>query len=96
MFNNLQAMRGAGFVGFKTIKELRDTKLKEVPGGSGGEDMGVYLVLRLAPNPPVFMDQSIGGHFKKKDPTVSLAELKSNWVDGTLVIYIGKAGAPGK
>jgi len=96
MFDNLQAIRKAGFVGFKTIKELRDTKLNDVPGNPDENDIGVYLVLRLDTNPPVFMSQSIGGHFKKKNPTVSLADLQSNWVEGPLVIYVGKAGAPSK
>jgi hypothetical protein len=33
-----------------------------------------------------------GGHFKGKDPNVPLYELKDNWVDNAIVVYIGKAG----
>lgn len=92
MFSNLNLIKAAGFVGFKTINQLRDTKLEDVPGESP-TDRGVYLVLRTDLNLPVFLEQSIGGHFKGREPTVSIDTLRQNWVDGSFVIYIGKAGA---
>ena len=33
-----------------------------------------------------------GEFFKGKNPNVVLDELKKNWIDDTLVVYIGKAG----
>ena len=41
---------------------------------------------------PRFLDQSIGGHFKGRNPTVTVAELQRAWVDAAIVFYIGKAG----
>jgi len=56
---------------------------------------GVYLVLYLETNPPAFLQTGSGGFFKGKDPNVSIEELKDNWVDDTIVVYIGKAGKDG-
>jgi hypothetical protein len=86
-FNSIEELKKAGFSGFKTMGELfRDNSL--IPS-----IMGVYLVL----NPdysktPDFLQVGSGGHFKGKNPNVSLGELKANWVDNALVVYIGKAG----
>jgi hypothetical protein len=74
-------------VGFKSVRNLRASRCAEVP-----KSPGVYLVLRDPARPPSFLETSSGGHFKDKNPTVSQAELRANWVDGALVIYIGKAG----
>ena len=56
---------------------------------------GVYLVLNLDNKPPEFSQVGTGGHFKGKNPNVSVGELKSNWVDKTIIVYIGKAGKDG-
>ena len=53
---------------------------------------GVYVVLRESESSPQFLSEGTGGFFKGKNPNVSIAELKANWVEGTHVIYIGKAG----
>ena len=85
-FNNLDDIRKAGFIGFKTMQELSvdSSRLPAVKG--------VYLVLNLDKEIPAYLEVGTGGHFKGKNPNVSLAELKANWVDKTLVVYIGKAG----
>jgi len=44
---------------------------------------------------PDFLSESVGGHFKGKNPTVAVGELQSKWVEDALVLNIGKAG-PGK
>jgi hypothetical protein len=86
-FNSIDELKKAGFSGFKTMGELfRDSSL--IPKVKGG-----YLVL----NPdysqtPDFLQVGTGGHFKGKNPNVSLGELKANRVDNALVVYIGKAG----
>lgn len=87
MLKNRAEIEDAGFSGFETIGNLRATGLVAVP-----KKMGVYLVLRLADEPVRFLDISTGGHFKNRDPTVSLNDLHSNWVANTPVLYIGKAG----
>lgn len=44
---------------------------------------------------PVFLEKSVGGFFKGSDPTVPVQELHDNWVDGPIVLNIGKAGGGG-
>lgn len=87
-FNDIEQIKKAGFTGFKTMQELfKDSSL--IP-----KIKGVYLVL----NPTKiseFLTVGTGGHFKKKNPNVSVSELKANWVEGTIVVYIGKAGKDG-
>ena len=57
----------------------------------------VFAASPTSTAPPVFLRQSPAGHFKGEDPTVSITDLQSQWVDGAQVIYIGKAnlGASG-
>lgn len=79
-------MREAGFAGFRTIHELwKDDSV--IP-----KTKGVYFVLYPGNGMPEFVEKGTGGFFKNRDPNVSMAELRSKWVDGTPVIYIGKAG----
>jgi len=48
--------------------------------------------LRPKTTRPCFLDESIGGHFKGKNPTVAVGTLENKWVDDALVLNIGKAG----
>lgn len=50
-------------------------------------------MIRPNPGPPVFLSHSIGGHFKGREPAVSIQELQHAWVSQSVVIYIGKAAA---
>ena len=86
-FDNIDDIRANGFDGFVAIPALQRSKCCEVP-----KKQGVYLILRPSIFSPEFLSESIGGHFKGQTPTVSLSELESKWVDGTLVLNIGKAG----
>ena len=56
---------------------------------------GVYLVFRTNPTAPRFLSNSTCGSFNGRDPTVSLPELMTNWVNNAKVVYIGKAGGSG-
>lgn len=78
------------FTGWVPFAELPTA---DVPTGSG-----VYVVVRPTDEPPSFLTVSPAGHFKGKDPTVSVADLASRWVPSTRVVYIGKAnlGASGR
>ena len=84
-FNDIDEIKKAGFIGFKKMSELfLDSSV--LP-----DNNGVYLVLNIDNKPGEFLTVGSGGHFKGKDPNISLADLKSNWVDNTKVVYIGKA-----
>lgn len=84
-FNDIDEIKEAGFVGFKKVSELIfDNSM--LPN-----DKGVYLVLNVSNKKPEFLTVGSGGHFKGKNPNVSLDKLKSQWVDNSKVIYIGKA-----
>ena len=86
-FNNIDDIKKAGFVGFKTMQELFGDS-SQLPAIKG-----VYLVLNLDTKAPSYLQVGSGGHFKGKNPNITIPELKSNWVDKTIVVYIGKAGS---
>lgn len=79
-----------GFEGFKTMGELMDGARTQIPARKG-----VYVVFRESDSAPQFLTEGTGGFFKGKNPNVSIAELEANWVEGTPVVYIGKAGGAG-
>jgi len=89
-FNSTEELKQFGFKGFLKMRDLF-TNSSAVP-----KRMGVYLVLRESSEPVQFLTVGSGGFFKGKNPNVSIQELKANWVDGSAVVYIGKAGADGK
>ncbi len=87
-----EELKADGFSGFDDIRSLRQSNLAAVPKQKG--DCGVYVVLRCEDTEPTFLQKSTGGRFKGRDPNVDCAELKSNWVASTPIMYIGKAGSP--
>ncbi len=88
-FANIKGIEEAGFTGFKKLSDLfYDSSV--IP-----KKKGVYLVLFLDGNSPEFLPVGTGGHFKGKNPNVPVADLNENWVENTIVVYIGKAGKDG-
>jgi hypothetical protein len=83
---NKKWLENNGFKGFVKISFLKSAGYKEIP-----KIKGIYVVVRESNEKPVFLDESIGGHFKGKNPAVNLKELESNWVNSQ-IMYIGKAG----
>lgn len=85
-FNSIPSLEQYGFEGFVPFNELLSSvqppKLN-----------GVYMVLRTNREKVSFLEEGSGGYFKDKDPNVSIHKLIENWVDNTLVLYIGKAKA---
>jgi hypothetical protein len=79
-------LEASGFAGFLTVSDLRTSRCAEIPKVGG-----VYVVYRTDPAAPSFLNRSVGGHFKRHDPTVSVATLESKWIEGAQTIYIGKA-----
>lgn len=85
---SVESLDDFGFTGFRTIAELRATKLSAVPSG-----IGVYVIVRPVKSRPGFLKESTGGRFKGRDPNVSQEILQRHWVDDAQVVYIGKAGS---
>lgn len=79
-------MEQEGFSGFSSFQELGASGLSEVPAKAG-----VYVVLIGPGTSPRFLPESVGGHFKGRDPTEAPARLSDEWVDGAEALYIGKA-----
>ena len=90
-FENLATLEESGFTGFVSVAELQRTSCRAV-----SSEPGVYLVLAELTKTPVFLAESIGGHFRGRNPTAPVATLQSQWVEGACVLYVGKAGSEGK
>jgi len=87
-FKAIEDIKQFGYTGFKTIRELC-FDASYIP-----KIKGVYLIINLKKNIQ-FLEKGTGGYFKGKDPNVPISMLKSNWVDDSIVVYIGKAGKEG-
>ena len=81
-FRTIEELKKSGFSGFIKISDLRKNN-SVIP-----QQMGVYMIVRESVKDPVFLETGSGGHFKGKNPNVTLGELKRN-----CVVYIGKAGS---
>jgi hypothetical protein len=79
-------LQARGFRGFLSFEELRGGGLELVPSIPG-----TYVVIRGGSDPPAFLDSSVGGQFKAKDPTVPVSTLVAKWIPGCSTLYIGKA-----
>ena len=86
-FNDIDEIKKEGFIGFKKISDLLANS-SFIP-----KTKGVYLVLNPNLKKAEYLHIGTGGHFKGKNPNVSLDILTANWVENSLVIYIGKAGS---
>lgn len=74
-FNDINHLKEIGFSGFKTKAELfQDSSM--IP-----THKGVYLILNSDKGNPTYLEKGTGGFFKKKDPNVSIEELRMNWVE---------------
>ena len=77
------SLEAAGFLGWIPFSAIRASACPS--------KAGVYVVIYCATEPVAFAEQSCGGWFKGKDPTVAPDALSANWVQGAHVVYIGKA-----
>ncbi len=75
-----------GFCGGVPFCELKQRQT-EIPQGPG-----VYAIVMPGAFRPEFLAVGSGGFFKGKNPNVPIARLRANWVAGTDVLYLGKAG----
>lgn len=74
-------LEAAGYEGFVTFAELRQSGASRKPG--------VYVVLRHGATTPSFLTKSPAG--KAKDFTAPVELLEQNWISGAEVVYIGLA-----
>jgi len=79
-------LRELGFEGFVRVLGL-PTGAMVVPDAPG-----VYAVVRRDSGRPDFLQTSVGGHFKGKEPSVSLDTLRERWVEDAPTVYLGRAG----
>ena len=79
-----QHLQSLGFTGFAPLHLTATLRIPDEPG--------IYAVL-LDPPLASFLDESVGGHFKQKNPTVDPGILQQKWVPGTPTMYIGRANA---
>lgn len=85
-YNSIESIKNSGFLGFIKVSELcSDYYL--IPSRKG-----VYIVLYNSRGEPYFLTVGTGGHFKGRNPNVTVQMLKNNWIEKTVVIYIGQAG----
>ena len=89
IFDDIRSLKKAGFQGFRPIHVLREICLECVP-----DKTGVYIVVRNSDQPVTFLRKSPAGHFNGRDPSVPIEKLRAEWVEGTVTLYIGKAGGP--
>jgi hypothetical protein len=88
-FDSIKSLEDAGFQGYLSVNHLISSKCVEIP-----KMKGIYLVVNESMKKD-FLSKSVGGHSKDKDPTVTKNELEKEWVNETIVLYIGKAGGTG-
>lgn len=71
----------AGFAGFVAFAELNTASVPRSPG--------IYLVLRTASTPPHLLEVTRA----RAGAAYPLEDLSARWIEGTPVVYIGKAEA---
>lgn len=77
-------LEAAGFSGFVRFVELPTSDVPPVAG--------VYVVVRTASTSVTFRRTSPAGRRNGRDPAVPVETLEQAWIEGTQVLYIGKAG----
>ena len=80
---NKRSLEEAGFVGWLPFADLRSSSCPSTGG--------IYVVTYGGANPASYPDESCGGWFKGRNPSVPKEALIANWVADAEVVYIGKA-----
>ena len=77
-------LKNQGFVGFTTVCDLKNST-ENVPQRSG-----IYLVIRVDNEYPIFLEKNPAGHYNKKNPTEDIAVLRNRWIPGCHILYVGE------
>ena len=85
IYNDIESLRTYGFNGGVPIASLK-TNCSMIP-----DVQGIYLITKELKQKASFLKVGTGGHFKGKNPNVAIQELEMNWVEESVVVYIGKA-----
>lgn len=85
-FDSVESLKNEGFEGFLTLEALM-IKNSPVPKAKG-----IYLILYTSAERPEFVETGTGGFYQNLNPNVPIEELRENWVENTIVLYIGRAG----
>ncbi len=78
-----QHLQGLGFTGFLELRHL-DRRDPRVPSAAG-----IYVV--VLDGSGSFREQSVGGWFKGRNPTVPASALVAKWCEATQTQYVGRA-----
>lgn len=81
---NKLTLKNDGFTGFRSFEQLDIYQVPQVPG--------IYAVLKPEGFEQLFLAKSVGGQFKKRDPSLLQPALEKEWIEAADVLYIGKAG----
>jgi hypothetical protein len=82
---NKQTLIDDAFAGFRSFDQL---DINRVPRATG-----IYVVLKPEGFERRFLAKSVGGRFKRRDPSVLQPALDAEWIEDADILYIGKAGA---
>jgi hypothetical protein len=82
---NKQTLKDDGFAGFRSFEQLDISRIPQSPG--------IYVVLKPEDFERLFLTKSVGGRFKRRDPSLLQSALEEEWIEDTDILYIGKAGA---
>lgn len=85
---NRKSLKEDGFTGFRPLQDLDTNRIPQ--------RQGIFAVLRPPEFEPRFLPKSTAGVFRKKNPSLSQAELAAEWVPDADVLFLGKAGAGSK
>lgn len=83
---NIEKFKQEGYQGFVAVESLMKNECLNVPN-----EKGIYLILKNGTQKE-FLSESVGGHFKEKNPTVAVSVLDNKWIEESDIIYIGQAG----
>jgi hypothetical protein len=81
---NKRTLKEDGFAGFRSFEQLEINRVPQAPG--------IYAVLKPEGFERVFLAKSVGGRFKRRDPSLLQSILEAEWIEDADVLYIGKAG----
>lgn len=85
---NRKTLKDDGFAGFRPLEDL---EINRIP-----QRQGLFAIVRPEGFVPRPLAKSTAGVFKKKNPSLSRAQLMAEWVADADILFIGKAGPGSK